>query len=154
MTTEGDPMTTDPTPGQARDQLQEVARRPLTRSRDRAVHATATAATGLALGLLGTAQNIASGLAANVALTGFFFAVALGSAAWAEHAARTVPRRARAWSRAGMIASLVLNLVLVRPWLNLQAQTEPNTWSMVLVGAVVVAVPSLAAAAMIARGRR
>jgi hypothetical protein len=34
--------------------------------------------------------------------------------------------------------------------INLRAQTEPNTWPMVLGGSILVAVPSLVAAAVIA----
>lgn len=49
---------------------------------------------------------------------------------------------------------MVVSLFLVLLQLNLEAQTEPNTWPMVLAGTLIAAVPSLAVAAVIAQRRR
>lgn len=141
------------TPERAREQLAEARTRSLRSGRDHTLHAAATAAFGLSSGLLAASQNVVSG-ASEVALTCAFVAACLAVGLAVERVARTVPRRARLRSRLGIGASLLLALVVVLPWLNLQAQTEPNTWPMVLVAAVVIAVPSLVAAAVIARGRR
>jgi cytochrome bd-type quinol oxidase subunit 2 len=116
-------------------------------------HALATASGGLSTGLLATSQNVAHGLA-RVAVAIAFFVVWIGAAVWAERTSRTVPRRARRWSLCGIAGSFVLALCVVLPWLNLQAQDSPNTWPMALLAALVVAVPSLATAAVIALRRR
>ena len=141
------------TPEQAREQL--AASRPgaLGTARDRQVHALGTAVLGLAVGLFMASRNLVSdtGLAA-VAVV--FIVAWMAGLAWVERAARTVPRGARRWSRAGIGGSFVLALVAVLPWLNLQAQSEPNSWPMVLLAALIVAVPSLLAAAVIAGGRQ
>jgi len=146
-------MSTDPnflTPEQAREQL--AAERTLASPRDRRVHAIGTAVVGLSLAGVLASRNLFSG-AADVVVSAVFIAVCLGDVVWVERAARTVPRRARLWSRLGIGASLVLSLGVVLPWLNLQAQTEPNTWPMVSAAALVAALPSLVAAGAIARGR-
>lgn len=141
------------TPEQARRQLAEIPTRSLHLARDRKIHAIGTAVFGLTTGFYMAAQNAITGTG-HAVLSCVFLAIALGECLWIEHAARTVPRRARLWCRLGLGASLVLALCLVLPWLNLQAQTSPNTWPMVLVAALVVAVPSLSAAAVIIRGRK
>ena len=43
---------------------------------------------------------------------------------------------------------------MVLPWLNLSAQTSPNTWPMVAAGAGLAAVPALVAAAVIRWGTK
>jgi hypothetical protein len=146
-------MTQDLTPREAREQLVTSQARSLTTRRDRRIHATVTAAFGLALGVFSAAQNLATTWADEALLTTGFVLVLVGMGLWVERAARTVPRRSRLRSRLGLGTSFVLSLVLVRPWLNLQAQTEPNTWPMVLGASVAIAVPSLIAASMIARRR-
>jgi hypothetical protein len=146
-------MSTDPkllTPEQAREQL--AADRTLASPRDRRVHAIGTAVLGVSTAGVLAAQNLFSG-AAQLVLSAVFVAVCLGDVVWVERVARTVPRRAKLWARLGIGASLVLSLGVVLPWLNLQAQTEPNTWPMVLAGALVAALPSLVAAGAIARRR-
>lgn len=140
-------------PHEAREQLSASLTRRLTRRRDRTLHAFATATFGLALGLFSAAQNLAASWGEEVLLTAGFVLVVVGTASWVEWVARTVPRRSRLWSRIGLGASFVLSLLLVRPWLNLQAQSEPNTGPMVLAAAAVIALPALAAAAIIARGQ-
>jgi hypothetical protein len=142
-----------PTPQEAREQLSASQPRRLTTRRDRTTHAVATATFGLALGVFSAAQNLAVSWVGEALLTAAFVLVVVGTASWVERAARTVPRRSRLWSRIGLGLSFVLSLLLVRPWLNLQAQTEPNTWPMVLGAAVAIALPSLVAAAVIARRR-
>ena len=141
------------TPEQARAQLAASRARPLGSDGDRAVHAVGTAVFGLTTGFYMATQNLVTGTA-GIVLSCLVVAIWVAEALWVERAARTVPRRASLWSRVGIGGSLVLALVVVLPWLNLRAQTEPNTWPMVLVGALVAAVPSLVAAAAIARGRR
>ncbi|MEX5268761.1 hypothetical protein [Kocuria sabuli] len=84
--------------------------------------------------------------------TAVFAAAWLVTVWWIERVARTVPRRAKVWSRGGIVASFVLTLTVVLPWLNLSARTSRNTWPVVTAGAVVAAVPALAAAAVIRWG--
>ena len=141
------------TPQQARAQLAASQRQLTASRRDRTVHATGTAVVGLDCGLLAATQNMAHG-ATKVVLSFVFFAAWLGAAAWSGRISRTVPRNARRWALCGIGASFALALFAVLPWLNLQAQDSPNTWPMALVAAVVVAVPCLVAAAVIAVGRR
>lgn len=141
------------TPEQARERLSADRNRSLGSGRDRRVHAIGIAVFGLALGLVMTARHMTSGTA-GVVLTIFFGGLLISEVIWVERTARTVPRRARLWSRLGAGASLLLALAAVLPWLNLRAQSEPNSWPLVLAAAAVVAVPSLVAAAVIARERK
>ena len=143
---------THPSPERAREQLAADRARTLSSPTDRRFHAAGTALFGLTLGVYMSTRNVVSG-ASSVAATVLFFAIWLGAVAWIEHATHTVPRRAKLWSRVGLGSSLVLGLGLVLPWLNLQNQTQPNTWPMVLTAGLIVAIPSLIAAAVIARGR-
>jgi hypothetical protein len=147
---------TDPTPpnaDQARTQL-ATSHPPLTGPRDRRVHAITTATIGAAVGGVMAIQNLLVG-PGGTALRAFGYLVIVGGAiAWAERAARTVPRHAKLASRVGLAGSLVAGLTLVLPWLNLSAQDRPNTLAMVIVGAAVIALPSWVAAGYIARGPR
>lgn len=140
------------TPDQAREQLARSATRSLRSGRDRRIHAAGTAVTGITGGLFMASQNVVTG-ASRVVLSGVVLAVYLAGVFWVERAARIVPRHARLWSRLGIGGSLVLALGLVLPWLNLRAQTEPNTWPMVLAGALLAALPSLVAAAAVSLRR-
>lgn len=148
-----DPMSSHLTPEQAREQLMTTRTRSLDSSRDRGIHAIGTAVFGLTIGLFGASRNMTEG---PVWFWGSlaYFVITIGVAFWVERTAQTVPRRARLWSRLGMAGSLVLCLVVVLPWLNLSAQTAPNTWGMVLIGGLGAAVPALIGAALIARGRK
>lgn len=141
------------TPEQAREQLAASRPRALSSARDRRVHAVGTAVLGLAIGLFMASRNLLSETGLVVVAVVFFVAWMVGLA-WVERIARTVPRGARRWSRVGIGGSFVLALAAVLPWLNLQAQSAPNTWPMVLLGALVAAIPSLLAAAVIAGGRK
>ena len=141
------------TPEQAREQLAATQTRSLPSGHDRRIHAVATAVFGCSVAFYMASRNVFSG-AERVVVSGVFVAVWMGGAIWVERAARTVPRRARLWSRLGIGLSFLLALGLVLPWLNLQAQTVPNSLPMVLVASFVVAVPSLIAAAAIAGRRR
>lgn len=143
-----------PTPQEARERLAAAreARR-LGSPRDRVVHAAGTAVVGLTIGVFLAAQNMVVSGMGHALLFAAFAAVCLGEGWWVEVAARTVPRRSRLWSRLGNGGTLVLALIAVVPWLNLGAQSAPNTWPMVIVGAAVAAAPSVIAAAVIA-GRR
>jgi len=139
----------EPTPQQAREQLAATQDRVLSSSRDRRVHAVGTAVVGVTIAAYGAAQTIVSG-AAEVAFSVAFFALIFGQAWWVERAARTVPHRSKVISWTGIGASFVLGLLLVRPWLNLAAQTSPTTWPMVWAGSALAAVPALVAATVIA----
>ena len=141
------------TPEQAREQLTSTTTRSLLSPRDRRVHAIGTALFGVGVAVHMATENIVTG-AAGAVLSGVVLAALLGETVWVERAARAVPRRARLWSRLGIGVSFVLALVVVLPWLDLAAQDEPNTWPMVVTASLVVAGPSLAAAAVIAGGRR
>ncbi len=141
-------------PDQAREQLAAIQERTLDSSRDRAMHASATAVFGVVTALYMASQNIVAGWVGHTVGTAVFLAAWLVTVWWIERVARTVPRRARAWSRAGIVASFVLTLTVVLPWLNLSAQTSPNTWPMVVAGAAVAATPALVAAAVIRWGTR
>lgn len=88
-------------------------------------------------------------------LRAFGYLVIVGGAlAWAERAARTVPRHAKLASRVGLGGSLVVGLTAVLPWLDLSAQSRPNTPAMAIVGAAAIALPSWIAAGDIATTRR
>lgn len=145
--------TSSPTPEQAREQLRVSRDRSLRRDPDRRRHAIATALLGLAVGLSFAAQNLVSG-AGHVVRSALFLAAWLAVWVWVERVTRTVPRQARRWTRLGVAGSILLALGAVLPYLNLQEQSEPNTWPMALVAGIVIALPSLAAAALIARGPR
>lgn len=145
--------STHPTPEQAREQLVTSQARSLRSDRDRTVHAAGTVAFGLTLGAYMAARNVVSG-ATDIVASLLFFGVWLGATIWVERSTRTVPRRTKLWSRLGLLASMLVALLAVVPWLNLQAQTQPNSWSMVLVSALVIAAPSLLAATTIVRGRQ
>ncbi|MEX5295526.1 hypothetical protein QYM41_09615 [Kocuria sp. CPCC 205268] len=142
------------TPDQAREQLATIQARTLETSRDRTVHAGATAVFGVVTALYMAAQNILVGWVGHTIGTVVFMVAWLVTVWWIERVARTVPRRAKVWSRGGIVASFVLTLTVVLPWLNLSAQTSPNTWPMVAAGAAVAAVPALVAAAVIRWGSR
>ncbi|MEX5271557.1 hypothetical protein [Kocuria sabuli] len=140
------------TPDQAREQLATIQGRTLDTSRDRTVHAAATAVFGVASALYMAAQNILSDWVSHSLGTAVFAAAWLVTVWWIERVARTVPRRAKVWSRGGIVTSFVLTLTVVLPWLNFSAQTSPNTWPMVATGAALAAVPALVAAAVIRWG--
>ena len=142
------------TPDQAREQLATIQERTMDTSHDRTVHAAATAVFGVVTGLYMAAQNILADWVSHTIGTAVFLAAWLVTVWWIERVARTVPRRAKVWSRGGIVASFVLTLTVVLPWLNLSAQTTPNTWPMVAAGAAVAAVPALVAAAVIRWGAR
>lgn len=148
-------MSTDPssfTPEQAREQLQH-RHTPLTSPRDRRVHAATTATFGVAIGATMALQNLL-GPGNNALRAAGFIIVWLGAATWAERAARTVPRRTKLASRLGIGGSMLVSLTIVLPWLNYSAQTEPNTWPMVLAGTAIIALPCWVAAGYIAKARR
>jgi hypothetical protein len=129
-------------------------RRRLTDQRDRRVHALATALLGAVLGVVMASQNILAGPSGTALRTFGYLAVVAGALAWTERAADTVPRHAKLASRVGLGTSLVVGLTSVLPWLNLSAQTRPNTLAMAAVGAAAIALPSWLAAATIAWPRR
>jgi hypothetical protein len=144
---------TPPNAEQARAQL-ATDHPPLTGPRDRRVHAITTATLGTAVGALMAIQNLLVG-PGGTALRAFGYLVIVGGAlVWAERAARTVPRHAKLASRLGLGGSLVVGLTAVLPWLNLSAQSRPNTLTMAIIGAAAIALPSWAAAGHIARTRR
>ena len=142
------------TPEQAREQLATIQTRTLDTSRDRTVHAGATAVFGVTTALYMAAQNILADWVSHSVGTAVLAAAWLVTVWWVERVARTVPRRAKAWSRGGIVASFVLTLTVVLPWLNFSAQSASNTWPMVAAGATIAAVPALAAAAVIRWGSR
>jgi hypothetical protein len=115
--------------------------------------ATGTAVFGLTIGLFAASRNMTEGPVCFWGSVAYFL-ITIGVALWVERTAHTVPRRARLWSRLGMSGSLVLALVVVLPWLNLSAQSAPNTWAMVLIGGCGAAVPVLVSAVLIIRGRK
>lgn len=140
------------TPDEARRRLDLDAATPLATTADRRLHAGSTALFGVGLGVLAVLSNVLDGLVAS-AVSGIVAAALLGLLVWADGRARTVPRRARLISRAGVGASLLVGLAAVLPWLNLRAQDQPITWAAALAAIVLIALPSLVAAAMIARTR-
>ena len=144
---------TFPTPQEAREQLEQSRERRLPTPADRSVHAWATAVFGLSLGLLMAPRNLLSGTG-QVLVAALFIACWIGAEMWVDRTARTVPRRARLWSRLGIGTSFVLALIAVLPWLNFSAQSRPNTVPMVLLAGLVIATPSLIAAIAIGRSRR
>lgn len=140
------------TPRQAREQLHSTRTRSLGVPGDRMVQAIGAATVGLTLGLHMATRNVVSESHYAV-LSGIFICVMVAEVLWVKTVSRTVPRRARRWFWTGVATSFVVALAFVTPWLNLQAQEGPNTWPMVALGAAVVAIPSLLAAAVIARSR-
>ena len=148
------PLSHHLTPGQAREQLATIRTRTLDTSRDRAVHAVATAVFGVVTALYMAAQNILVDWVSHSVGTAVFAAAWLVTVWCIERVAHTVPRRAKAWSRGWIVAFFVLTLTVVLPWLHLSAQTSPNTWPMVAAGAALAAVPALVAAAVIRWGSK
>lgn len=142
------------TPERAREQLAVDRERPLHSAADRRVHAIAVGGFGAAMGLLFATQNMFSGGTSSLVRYGVFLVGYLTLEFWVERTVRTVPRRVRLWRYCGIGASLPVALFAVLPWLNFEAQRAPNTWPMVLAGALVIAAPSLLAATVIARGRK
>lgn len=142
-----------PTPAQARERLDASVRAPLRNRRDRRVHAVHTAAIGVVIALALATRNVLS-VGTDLVLSVLVFGLMVGLLLWMERTTTTVPRRARLLARVGVGVSFVLGLTVALPWLNLRAQTAPNTWAMVLGAAAVIALPSLAAAVAIALGRR
>lgn len=145
--------TTQPT---AQEAAARLADRPvrLADDRDRRIHAVTTVVLGAVIGVVMATQNVLATQVGAVLRGAVYFAVVGGAIAWSERAARAVPRHARLASRIGLIASLVVGLVAVLPWLNLSAQTSPNSAAMVVVGAAAITVPTAIAALWIARARR
>ena len=141
------------TPEQARDRLAVTAIGPLTTMRDRRVHAAGAAVVGLTMGLHMAMRNVVTE-GRYALLSAAFVGVLVAEVLWVERASRTTPRRGRRWFWTGFTASFVLVLAVVTPWLNLGARTRPNTWAEITLGAAVIALPSLLAAAAIARPRR
>lgn len=141
------------TPQQAREQLTAAQSRSLSSRRDRTIHAVGMVFVGVVIGVHMALRNvIGEGAYALVGL--LVIGVLFLEMIWVDRTARTVPRRVRLCSWAGFIISFLVGLWVVTPWLNLAAQSGPNTWPMVLVGAVATAAPSLVAAVVIAAGRR
>lgn len=136
---------------EARGRLADSESRHLGSARDRRIHAAGTATFGLSVGLFTATRNVVSGTSEIVA-TALYAVALIAVVVWVERAARTVPRRATVRSRVGIGTSFALALLLVLPWLNLEAQAEPNSWPMVVAAIFIVALPSFMAAAVIARG--
>lgn len=149
-------MNTQPsqlTPQQAREQLAAARSRSLASAQDRKVHAAGMVFVGVVIGLHMASRNLIG--EGTYALVGVLvIGLLLVEMIWVDRTARTVPRRVRLCSWTGFIASFIVGLWAVTPWLNLAAQTAPNTWPMVLGGAAATAAPSLIAAIVIAAGRK
>lgn len=141
-----------PTPEQANEQLVIGQAASLSTGSDRRIHAVGTAVLGVTVGLFLAAGTDLTG-AQGVLLSCVFVLVCAAEAIWVERAARTVPRRARLWSRLGFGVSMILALAGVLPWLNLQAQDGPVSRPALLLAALIIAAPSLAAAAVMTRER-
>lgn len=142
-----------PTPQQAREQLAAAQSRSLASPRDRRIHAVGMVFFGVVIGLHMATRNLVSeGVYALLGLV--TISILLVGMIWIGRTARTVPRRVRMWSLSGFIASFLVGLWLVTPWLNFAAQTTPNSWPMILCAAAAVATPCLIAAAVIAMGRK
>ncbi|HSK23575.1 MAG TPA: hypothetical protein VK906_10385 [Egicoccus sp.] len=142
-----------PTPAQARQRLDASGRAPLRNRRDRRIHAIHTATVGVVIAMALATRNVLD-IGSDVVLSVVMFGLMVALLVWMERTTATVPRRAGLLSRVGVGLSFLLGITVALPWLNLRAQTEPNTWGMALGAAAVTAVPSLVAAAAIARGRR
>lgn len=67
---------------------------------------------------------------------------------------RTAPRHAGVWGAAGSIASALVGVWAVMPWLAQAAETAPVSWPMGLAGAAVIAAPGLISGVVIAAGRK
>src|SRR5690606_15130625 len=106
----------------------------------------ATATFGTAVGAVMAIQNVLAGPGGTVLRAFGYFVIVGGALVWAERAARTVPRYAKLAHRVGLGGSLVVGLTAVLPWLNLSAQTKPNTLAMAIAGAAAIALPSWIAA--------
>jgi len=141
-----------PTPEQARGQLMISRLASVGSAADRQTYALGTAVLGVTVGGYFSVQALVSG-AYGVLLACALVAVCAAEAVWVERTARTVPRGARLLSRLGFGASIGLALVMALPWLNLQARSGAITWPEVLTSALLVAAPSLVAAAVITQRR-
>jgi len=141
------------TPEQARERIAASSARRLGSAPDRKMYALGTIALGLAVGVYFATENLVHGVAYLVSSMAFV-AVLVAAEIWVQGATRTVPRRARLWSRIGFGASFALGFVAVGPWLNLQERTDLDPWLVALAASLVITAPSLVAAAAISRERR
>lgn len=142
----------EPTSQEAREQLVTTHALALASARDQRVHARGTALIGVTFAIAITATTTLSNGGALV-VSAVFFAVAGGLWWWVERTTHTVPRGAKAVSTAGLTTSTVLAMFVVTPWLGTFDPSSTPPWPMITAGAVLVAIPTLIAAALIAKRR-
>lgn len=147
----------DLTPEQARDQLTGADDVTLTSDRDRRVHARATAAFGVTVGVYVALSRLADNSQPWQGLAIAGYVVALGLLAWWQsRAPRTVPRHSRriSWLGLGGTIGLMLAAIVTLNILSVEAErdgrTDPSTepWVLALT-AIVVALPMVVAAVRI-----
>jgi drug/metabolite transporter (DMT)-like permease len=142
------------TTSEARARLDQAARSPLVRPRDRWVHAVATAALGPVFGLyIVLSQGLESSRPAQYVTAAFFLLV--GAVTWWQTRTSTVPRHAKRISGTAMAITVALLVagVMALNVVDTQRAGGVPVWVAVLV-AVVIALPALVGGALIARGPR
>jgi cytochrome bd-type quinol oxidase subunit 2 len=145
------------TPDQAQDQLDRARNTRLATARDRQVHAVATAAFGVIVGVyvaIGRAVD-GTGWAESLLLSGYALLLMV-LAFWQTRAARTVPRHARRTGHIGLAGTVVLMLAAIT-WLNVRQSGDPGRpehWWVLVLTALVVALPMLIAGHRIFHGDR
>lgn len=139
------------TADEARRQLDAADTTQLGSTRDRQVHGYATMATGTLIGAYVAVQEALDGVAVwdDVSTAGYVVLV-LWLAGWQARAARTVPRNARTIARTGLAATAVLTLVAIFV-LNAWGHSVPVAAGYLVLVAVVLAAPMLAAGVLIVR---
>jgi hypothetical protein len=143
---------------QARDQLAAAESATVTTDKDRRVHGLATAGFGVAMGAYTALSRVVEGTTAETPVYAAYAAALLGLAAWQTTAARSVPRSSRRLGYLALAAAFVLMLATM-VLLNIRGtghlggvEGRPESWGVLLLAGLVIALPMLAAGARILRG--
>jgi hypothetical protein len=143
---------------EARDQLAVAQSATVTTTHDRRVHGLATAGFGVAMGAYVAIQRALDGTGAETPLLAVYAIALLGLVTWQTRAARSVPRSSRLIGYVGLAGSFVLMMATIM-WLNVRStgrlggvEGQPESWGILLLAGVVIALPMLVAGARILRG--
>ncbi|NNM46435.1 hypothetical protein [Knoellia koreensis] len=143
---------------QAKAQLAAAQATEVTTTHDRRVHGLATAGFGVAMGAYVAVQRVVDGTSAETPLLAVYAIALLGLVTWQTRAARSVPRSSRLVGYVGLAGSFVLMMATIM-WLNIRGtgrlggvEGQPESWGVLLLAGVVIALPMLVAGVRILRG--